>query len=183
MMLSSATRKCSGVGNRGDCRERELAASTKNSPRVRLGAHGDCEEPARPSSPAASLWWLRVADLVSPSGRAVARAPRVVGTSGVWLFPWGSLMDGLRGCSLGAWCQSGEHNPLSVRQDQRKGNQNPESNDKTTCLSHTPSLPFFLLLFPANTENIIKSGVGGLPSCDWCVLLVYKTFSSLLSSV
>lgn len=88
-----------------------------------------------------------VADLVSPLGRAVARAPRVVGTSGVWLFPSGSLMDGLRGCSLGAWCQSGGHSPLSLRQDQRKGNQNPKSNDKTTCLSHTPSLPFFCFCF------------------------------------
>ena len=92
-------------------------------------------------------------------------------------------MNGPRGCSLGPWYQSGGHSLLSVRQDQQKRNRNPKSNDKSNIPeSHTP-FAFFLLLFPANTENIIKSGVGRLQSCDWCVLLMRKTFSSLVSSI
>lgn len=138
------------------------------------GPAGEWEGPARASSGGP-----RVADPVSAVGRVVAGTARVAGTSGIWLFPSESLMDGPRGCSLGPWYQSGGHSLLSVRQDQQKRNRNPKSNMPE---SHTP-FAFFLLLFPANTENIIKSGVGRLQSCDWCVSLMCKTFSSLVSSI
>lgn len=123
-MLSSVTKKCSGVGDRGDSWEGELAASTENPlPVYSSGPTGDWEEPAREWEEPAGEWeeLVRdreeparrpnllcsscgpgVADPVSPLGRAVAGAPRVAGTSGVWLFPSESLMDGLCRCSLGA---------------------------------------------------------------------------------
>lgn len=215
-MLSSVTKKCSGVGNLGYFLEGELVASTKNP----LHLYGweptrNWEEPASVWEGSGGeggicggvggagegvggaaggvggagggvggagegvLWWPPVADPVSAVGRVVAGTARVAGTSGIWLFPSESLMDGPRGCSLGPWYQSGGHSLLSVRQDQQKRNRNPKSNMPE---SHTP-FAFFLLLFPANTENIIKSGVGRLQSCDWCVSLMCKTFSSLVSSI
>ena len=76
----------------------------------------------------------------------------------------------------GLWYQSGGHSPLFVRQDQRKRNQNPKSNDKIICLSHTPSLHFFLLLFPANTENIIsQEWEGCCPVTGVCYLCVKRS--------
>ena len=62
----------------------------------------DREEPARRPNLLCSSCGPGVPDPVSPLGRAVAGAPHVAGTSGVWLFPSESLMDGLCRCSLGA---------------------------------------------------------------------------------
>ena len=46
-MLSGVTKKCSGVGNRGDSWEGELAASSENPlPVYSWGPTGDWEEPA-----------------------------------------------------------------------------------------------------------------------------------------
>ena len=56
-MLSGVTKKCSGVGNRGDSWEGELAASSENPlPVYSWGPTGDWEEPAGEWEEPAGEW-------------------------------------------------------------------------------------------------------------------------------
>ena len=68
-MLSSVTKKCSGVGDRGDSWEGELAASTENPlPVYSSGPTGDWEEPAREWEEPAGEWEGLVREWEEPAG-------------------------------------------------------------------------------------------------------------------
>ena len=87
-MLSGVTKKCSGVGNRGDSWEGELAASSENPlPVYSWGPTGDWEEPAGGVGGARGEWEEPVREWEEPAGgvggarRGSGRSPRGSGRS------------------------------------------------------------------------------------------------------
>ena len=146
-MLSSVTKKCSGVGDRGDSWEGELAASTENPlPVYSSGPTGDWEEPAREWEEPAGGWeepareWEEPAGGMGGAGEGVGGARAGTGRSprGDWEEP----ARGLGGASEGVGGARGG----SGRS--RRGTGRSQRGVLTCCVppvapgSLTPSVPW-----------------------------------------
>ena len=105
-MLSSVTKKCSGVGDRGDSWEGELAASTENPlPVYSSGPTGDWEEPAREWEEPAGGWeepareWEEPARGLGGARAGTGRCPRGDGEEPArdWEEPAGGVGGAVEG--------------------------------------------------------------------------------------